>query len=154
MNYFLNNKKKDIIFDLPIKLIREKKIFVKFKSKILKNYWPFLPPTSCFTMKKSYFKKIFKLISNQKFINIWMDFRIVVASKYLFEQYNVINKNLTFYRQTNTNISSKFKFLSKNWWIRRKQAHSYIKFFFKKNNICYKKNIDYFITEWANFFIR
>ena len=153
MEYFLNNKSKNILYDLPIKVVGKKNFTVSLKKKFLKNYWPFLPPTSCFAMRRFYFKKIFKLISNKKFSDIWMDFRIVIASKYLFKQYWVVNKNLTYYRQINTNISSKFKFMSKNWWIRRMQAHHYIKYFFIKNNISYKKNFDYFITQFINFFI-
>ena len=153
MEYFSNNKSKNILYDLPIKVVGKKNFTVSLKKKFLKNYWPFLPPTSCFAMRRFYFKKIFKLISNKRFSDIWMDFRIVIASKYLFKQYWVVNKNLTYYRQINTNISSKFKFMSKNWWTRRMQAHHYIKYFFIKNNIPYKKNFDYFITQFINFFI-
>ena len=154
MKKFYNNKDLDIIYDLPTKVIGNKKNNIKYKKKFLSNYWPFLPPTSCISMRKIFFKKIFSLVSNKKFPDIWMDFRIVIAAKYLFKQYNIIEKNLTFYRQINTNISSKFRFLSQNWWIRRKQAHTYIKYFFTKNNIIYTNNFDYFLTQFVNFFIK
>ena len=42
------------------------------------------------------------------FTNIWLDLRILIYSKYL-HSYNVINENLTYYRQTDDNISSKFR---------------------------------------------
>ena len=51
-------------------------------------------------------------------------------------------------------VSSKFKFLSIPWWKRRKQAHEYVKYFFKKNNILYQKNLDYFLTFIVNLFIK
>ena len=52
---------------------------------------------------------MFKLIGYQKYTDVWMDFRICLYSKYILNEYNSINENLTYYRQTDTNISSGFK---------------------------------------------
>ena len=51
-------------------------------------------------------------------------------------------------------VSSNFKHMSFNWWKRRKEAHSYIKYFFSKNNIKYNHNSDFFVTNLINFFIK
>ena len=58
---------------------------------------------------------------------------MIVLSEYIYKDNTVyLNENLTYYRQTKTSISSKFKFLSKIWWKRRYQAHDYIKFFLRE----------------------
>ena len=76
-----------------------------------------------------------------------------VYSKFVLNNLVFVNKNLTYYRQTETNISSKFNYLSKNWWARRYQAHNYLKYFFEKNNIIHKKNFDFFLTSLVNKFL-
>ena len=150
MNKFMINKDNKIIYDLPIKKYSKKEKNIKMKKKFFETYWPYLPPTSCIAIKKSEFKSVIRLINFKYYPDIWFDFRIGIVSKYIFNQMNFINKNLTFYRQTSTNISSNFNYLSKNWWKRRNQAHSFIKFFFKRNKINYYKNIDYFFTKVVN----
>jgi len=153
MNEFQKNKKNNILFDLPIKKYDNEEILFKNKKKLFNNYWPYFPPTSCIALRKNDFDYIFKLVNYKIFPDIWLDFRIGIVSKYIFNQYNLINKNLTFYRQSNTNVSSNFFHLSRNWWKRRKEAHSYIQYFFNNNKIKYKKNLDYFLTNFINFFI-
>ena len=81
-----------------------------------------------------------------------MDFRIGIASKYIFNQLNILDEGLTFYRQSNTNISSNYKLFSKNWWKRRLEAHNFVIHFFKKNEILHSKNLDYLITNFVNKF--
>ena len=44
---------------------------------------------------------------------------------------NIIDEYLTYYRQIDGSASKNFKFLSKNWWFRRKQAHDFISFWKK-----------------------
>ena len=100
--------------------------------------------------QKDFFLKIYKEINTKNFIDIWFDFRISFVSFYKFNQYNFLKKNLTIYRKTNQNISSKFRHFSKAWWKRRLQAHNFIKFFFKKNQIQHSINLDYLITIFMN----
>lgn len=88
-----------------------------------------------------------------RFSDIWMDFRMGICSKYLFKDFNLIEKHLTFYRKTQGNISSNFKYLSFNWWKRRMQAYYFVSYFFKKNNLSFKKNLDFRLTSIINFFI-
>lgn len=154
LNEFLLNKNAEIIYDLPILKSSSKEIKIKRKKKIFKNYWPYIHPTSCIAIKRDCYLRNLKYLNFIDFKDLWLDFRICVISKYLLsENTYILNKNLTYYRQLETNISSKFKFLSKNWWKRREQAHEYIKIFFKKNNIIYKSNFDFFITKLANWFV-
>ena len=150
VNEFCQNQKINILFDLPVKKYTNKEILFKNKRKLFNNYWPYFPPTSCIAVRKNDFEYIFKLINYKLFPDIWLDFRIGIVSKYIFNQYNLINKNLTFYRQSTTSVSSNFVHLSRNWWKRRKQAHCYIQYFFKNNNIKYKKNLDYYFTKLIN----
>ena len=148
------NKNYKIIFDLPIKKFPKKEIKIYNKIFLDYNYWPYIPPTSCISIKRIYFIKLFSLINLKYFPDIWLDFRIGIIAKYILKDLIITNKHLTYYRQSNTNISSNFKYMSLNWWRRRKEAHSYIKYFFSKNNLNYHRNLDYFITNLFNFFIK
>lgn len=144
---FLKNEKYKLIFDLPILKYEKKLKFLKKKNKLLGNYWPYFPPTSCISIRKKQLLESIEILSEKNFPDITIDFRLGILSKYKFNEYNIIENNLTFYRQINSSISSNYIHLSRNWWLRRKQAHDYVKYFFDKNNFKYKKNIDYFITK-------
>ena len=141
-----------IIYDLPIKFSQNNYSTIKFKKKIIfKNFWPFYVPTSCISLKKNFFLRLFKKVNFKTFPNLWFDFRLCFSAIYLYNQYNFVKQNLTYYRQSNNNVSSKFKFLSKNWWQRRLEAHEFVKIFLKKNKIKYKKNFDFYLTKFVNY---
>ena len=154
VNLFNNNTNNiSLICDAPIEKFPNYQKKVKHKKKFFKTYWPYQPPTSCIAIKRKSFSEILKKVDFQFYSDIWLDFRIIVASVY-FQQKNLfINQNLTYYRKLDGSASSKFKYLSINWWRRREQAHNYVMFFFKKYNLNCKKNYDYFITKFVNFFI-
>ena len=105
-------------------------------------------------MKREEFKKMINKINFKLFPDIWMDFRIGLYLKYIKKHFFVLEKNLTYYRQSPEMISKNFKFLSFGWWKRRKQAHEYVGYFFSKNNVKHVKNFDYMLTSFINFFIR
>ena len=152
VNEFKNDEDKMIIYDLPIKFYQNNYSIIKFKKKIIfKNFWPFFVPTSCIFIKKKLFLELFKKVNFKSFPNLWFDFRISFSAIYLHNQYNFVKQNLTYYRQSNNNVSSKFRFLSKNWWQRRLEAHEFVKFFFKRNRIIYKKNFDFYLTKFINY---
>jgi glycosyltransferase involved in cell wall biosynthesis len=153
MNEYNKDKKINILYDLPIKKFTKKNIIINKKKNLIYNYWPYFSPTSCISIRRNKFKSIFSLVNLKSYSDIWLDFRIGIVSCHIFNQYNFIEKNLTFYRQGENNISSGFKHMSINWWKRRMQAHHYVKFFFLKNKIIYKKNLDYYATYLINFFI-
>ena len=154
ISYFQSNSHKNVLFDLPT-IVREKKHLKKEDSlKLLKTYWPYIHPQSCISIKRKIADKMFKLIEYQKYTDVWMDFRICLYSKYILNEYNSINENLTYYRQTDTNISSGFRKYSLNWWRRRKEAHSYLFSFAKDNNFKVSKNLDFIVTKFMNNFIK
>ena len=74
-------------------------------------------------MRRDDFKKIINRINFNLFPDIWMDFRIGLYLKYISKNFFILNKNLTYYRQSSEMISANFKFLSIAWWRRRMQAH-------------------------------
>ena len=155
MNEYKKNLNKKIIYDLPIKKKQNSLSKIKINNHYLyKNYWPFFVPTSCISMKKNFFKKIYETIDFKFFPNLWFDFRIGFSAIYIFKQYNFLKKNLTYYRQTEDSISSNFNYLSNNWWKRRLEAHEFVKFFFRKNRINYKKNLDYYLTNFICFLLK
>lgn len=136
-----------LVYDLPILKFQNKLKIVKNKRKFINNYWSYFPPTSCISIRRKEFINNFELLNKMDFPDVWLDFRLGILSKYFFKDFNVLNENLTYYRQTDSNVSSKFKYLSKNWWIRRSQAHDYVKYFFDKNSISYNRNLDFFLTK-------
>ena len=149
---FEKNNNLKIIFDLPIiKTDGNEKIP---KGQFLnKTYWPYIPPQSCISISRKYIEQVYDLIDFDLFPNIWMDFRIGIVSKYILDSYYILNKRLTYYRQSEKNISSKFKHMSKTWWKRRLEAHDYIKYFLLKHKIKHKKNLDYYFTKLINHFL-
>jgi len=153
-NFFIKNKQISSLFDLPIYKYKNELKFIKNKKKIISNYWPYIPPQSCITIKRDDFIIMFKKINFNLFPDIWMDFRIGLYQKYIKKDFNVLDKNLTYYRQSQDMISSNFKFLSFAWWRRRKQAHDYVQYFFNKNRINHTKNLDYLLTNLIYFFIK
>jgi glycosyltransferase involved in cell wall biosynthesis len=154
VNKFITLKNTEIIYDLPIYKYDNSIKKISYIKKIINNYWPYIHPQSCIAIKRELVEQMFDKICFESFPDIWMDFRIIIYSKYISKNFYILKENLTFYRQSSTNISINFKFLSKAWWKRRMQAHNFIKFFFKKNNIYYRKNFDYFITLFLNKFIK
>ena len=152
INFFLKNNEKKIVFDFPIILKKNKKINIKKKNNFFNTYWGYIHPTSCISIRKEFINELFENIVNEKFTDIWLDLRILLFSKYI-NKYNVIEENLTFYRQYEGNVSSKFKKFNKFWWKRRSQAHDYFFNLMKLNNINTKKNLDFYVTKLVNKFI-
>ena len=149
---FEKNNNLKILFDLPI-IKTDKGEKIPRKQFLNNTYWPYIPPQSCLSISRKYIEQIYDLIDFDLFPNIWMDFRIGIVSKYILDSYYILNKRLTYYRQSEKNISSKFKHMSKTWWKRRLEAHDYIKYFFLKHKIKHKKNLDYYFTKLINHFL-
>ncbi len=147
VNYFKNNKKAEIVFDYPF-IVENKNIYTgRNNNKILKTYWPYIHPTSCISIKRNSFLKMLDLVSYEDYTDVWIDLRICLYSKYILKDFHIMNENLTFYRKTVSNISSKFKKFSKNWWERRRQAHEFFQKFSQDNEINFDKNLDFFVTK-------
>ena len=154
VNFFNDNKDAKIVFDYPIVANKEKFINIKKKKKLINNLWPYIHPTSCISIKRDTFNEILKTVSIKLYPDIWLDFRLCIYSKYILKRMDILDKNLTYYRQNDASVSSKFKFLSNNWWKRRMEAHNYLIYFFGKENMKHQKNLDYFFTKIYNLFIK
>ena len=152
VDYFKKNPRSNIIFDLPIYYYsKSRKTFSKKlqnKNNIKKDIWPRFPIAgSCISFKRNFFKKFSKLINNKNFSMLTLDFRLAVIANTVLDDFNVLNKNLTFYFQDKKGEShSKFKKFSKHWWLRRKQAHDFMKMINKKHKISFKTKSDYLTT--------
>ena len=147
VNYFNNNKNAKIVFDYPL-IVENNNIYSeKTKFRFFKTYWPYIHPTSCISIKKNCFEDLLKVISYKDFTDVWLDLRICLFSKYILKDFHIINENLTFYRKTASNISSKFNKFSKNWWKRRMQAHQFFQKFSKDNELNFNKNFDFLLTK-------
>lgn len=155
VNFFENNSRNKILFDKPINYYSKNKFFLNndYKYSLKRKIWPKFPPTSCISLKKSYFSKIKNELKPKKFNLLSMDFRLAVISKFVFNDFKILNEHLTFYfHDEKGESSSNFKKFKKNWWLRRMQAHNYMKYLLKKNNLNYK-NLDYSITKIINLFL-
>ena len=87
----------------------------------------------------------------KKFYFIWFDFRIAIYSFLKDKNIYIYKKYLTYYRQLDNSASKKFKTFSKNWWLRRNEAHDFFEYLQKKINT--KKtnfSLDKIITKFVN----
>ena len=145
---FFRNKNINIIFDLPIYDFKNKKMKKKFKQKLfIVSSWPRFSPQSCITLRRSYAKELFKVSKIKKFSTIWFDFRIAIYTFLKFKKITILKKYLTYYRQNPNSASTQFKTFSKNWWIRRSEAHDYFSYISEKFKIKDPLSIDKLITK-------
>jgi hypothetical protein len=139
-----------VVFDKPIHIFSNNKKVYPFKNvnqKLKKNIWPKFPPQSCISIKKKFFKNYILEIINKNYSMLTLDFRISVLSSIVSADFFILSKNLTYYYQDIYGETlSKFKKFGVNWWLRREQAHNYVRYISKKYNIRYKINFDYIIT--------
>ena len=154
MNVFFSNETKDIVFDYPILTYENNKKEKVSPKTTINKYWGYIHPTSCIAARKKFILDNYHKLSINSYVDIWLDFRILIYCKYVFDNYIILNENLTFYRQSEINISSKFKKYSKNWWIRRNDAHKFLFDVTKKENIKIRKNFDYFLTKFLMLFLK
>ena len=141
----------EIFFDLPILVEGSKKTYIKKRTRYFGlNFFPFITQQSCLSAKREIFEDLLNKVNFKSFPDVWFDFRAGIYSKYKFSNVVIINDNLTFYRPTQTGISSKFKHLSRSWWKRRLEYHEYVKRYLKENNYSYNFNFDLLITKIVN----
>jgi hypothetical protein len=144
-----------VYFDLPIFYFNNKNNIKKkfYQKKFILSPWPKFTPQSCICIRKDYLNKIFKVISIKKFPHIWMDFRIAIYTYLKFGSINIVKKYLTFYQQSQSQVSRKYKILSKEWWERRLQAYEYLNFLCKKLNKKKFYTLDFLVTFFINKFL-
>ena len=89
--------------------------------------WPTIFPTSCISVRKKLFQNFFKNIYKNNFVNLEVDARLVIFSKFYMNEYNILNSKLTYYNFDPNGITAKIRKFSKKWWLRRSEAFSYLK---------------------------
>ena len=158
VDFFNNNQNLKLIIDSP--LIIKNNIKYKFKPKIKKNnfIWPSIFPTSTLSIRNNFFdnKKIKNLIFDysRKYNFLEIDFRIQSINYFILNSYKIRNDFLTNYRIVNHGIMSKQKKFTKVWWIKRMQAHNYCMMLHNEYSKFYKKNLDFKITKFINYFLK
>ena len=151
INKFNSSKSIKVLFDLPILKFQKKLITNKFvQKKFLFSNWPRFTPQSCISLESNYAKKIFKILKIKKYPTIWCDFRIATISFLQFKQIYIYEKYLTYYRQLNNSASKKYKTMSKDWWIRRSEAHEFFSNMSKKLKIKNRITLDKITTKLIN----
>ena len=151
VNYFSKNKNCNIVFDLPIYYYsKNKQIYLKniIKNKNKKDIWPSFPIAgSCISFHRKFYKKYSNIINAKKFSMLTLDFRLAAISNSILNDFRLLDKNLTFYFQDKKGESySNFMKYRKNWWLRRKQAHDFMRKINKKNKISLTTKSDYLVT--------
>ena len=154
ISYFTLKKENFFLFDLPKIFFsyKEIKFFKYYKRLSIAPMWPRFPPQSCISVRANILKSIFPVVIYKKFPNITLDFRLAVYSFFISKDFVITKKYLTYYFQDTFGESRKFIYLSKNWWLRRLEAHKYLRHFFNKNNLRYFYGIDFLITFILCFF--
>ncbi len=151
VNFFKKYNNISIVFDLPIYTFKNKKIKKKFTQKLfILSSWPRFSPQSCISLRRNYAKEIFKISKIKKFSTIWFDFRIAIYTFLKFKKIIILKKYLTYYRQNPNSVSKQFKTFSKNWWMRRSEAHDYFSYISKKIKIKDLLSVDKLITKFFN----
>ena len=150
-SFFLKNKKTISCYNKP--KVSKNQFVLKKKNK-LKLIWPSIFPTSCISVRRNFMESFFKYSNKNKFNNLEIDARIVIFSKFFFNEYKILDKELTFYNYDVNGITSNIKKFSKKWWLRRSEAFDYLKIILKRKNIKFEKNIDYLVTKTFNYIFR
>ena len=150
---FSKNPGVDIIFDTPSVLIDNKVLPLRLKKKLFNNNWPSTVPTSGISFRRNFFDMCLKSNLLVKYPTLEIDFRLNFFSEKINKNFIHLKKYLTFYRNVDDGIMSKLKKFSRKWWIKRLDAHFFIQYIYKKNNIKYFKNYDFYLTTIIVYFL-
>ena len=93
-------------------------------------------------MRRKFFQKCLNEKIFNKFNLLEIDFRITVLAISILKNYYITKENLTVYVYAKDGIISKIKKYSKKWWIKRSQAHDFMKYIYLKHNKTYGNKID------------
>jgi len=156
MNYFEMKNDLKFLMDKPYIFYNKNnkyRMTIRRRSELLIS-WPKISPQSCMVIKKNYLKKIFSKIKINKFPSIWFDFRLSLQVYLDYKKLIILDKYLTYYQQSTSAVTSKYKKFSSNWWKRRKEAYKFNTYLCKKNNLNPRISIDYFFSNLINLFIK
>ena len=144
---FLKNNNLDVVFDVPSILANNKFTRLKIKKKYNKNIWPTTIPTSGISFKRAFFENCLEFNLLDSYPTLEIDFRLNFFAQRIQKKFLTIEENLTIYRKVNDGIMSKVNFFSYNWWLKRLQAHYFIIKVYKKSELTYKGNYDFYLTK-------
>ena len=150
-HFFKQNNNLNSVFDFPI--CRKDQFSFRIKKDDL-SIWPSIFPTSCISTRREFFKRFIKHIKKNNFQNLEIDARLIIFSKFYYDEYNTLKSKLTIYNFDSQGITSKVSYFSKNWWLRRKQAFSYMSYILKLKNKKIKKGYDFYLTSIISFFLK
>ena len=142
-HYFKINKNLNSVYDMPRTQHNNFKLKNKYNKK---NIWPTIFPTSCISVRKSFFKNFIKNSEKNKFDHLEIDARIVIFFNFFYNEYNIFNKKLTRYNYDPDGITAGINKFSVKWWVRRYQAYLYLKILLQKKKIVFTPSFDYYIT--------
>jgi glycosyltransferase involved in cell wall biosynthesis len=150
-HFFKNNKKLNCVFDIPIN--NKAKFNLKNKSK---NYsiWSTIFPTSCISLRKNFLKSFLENINKADFPHLEIDARLSIFSKFYMNEYNVLNKKITYYNYDHNGITANIKKYSKTWWIRRSEAFTYLRIIMKKKKKPFILSFDYYLTNFFTILVK
>ena len=141
-SFFLKNPKKNFV----VNRLQNNKILNLNRIKFNKKKWPSIFPTSSISIRRAFFKRFIKYAEIKKFQNLEIDARMIIFTCFFNNDFNILEDRLTNYVTDKEGISSKYKFLSLNWWKKRKEAYSYLEFVLKNRNKLITKSFDYYFT--------
>ena len=149
--FFRKNKKLNCVFDIPINTHAQ----FNLKNKLI-NYsiWSTIFPTSCISLRRNSLMNFFKNANKENFPRLEIDARLSIFSKFYMNEYNILNKKLTYYNYDQNGITANIKKYSKIWWIRRSEAFAYLRIIMKKKKISFVLSFDYYLTNFFTFLVK
>jgi len=150
---FLKNNNLDVVFDVPTILANDKFTPLKIKKKYNRKIWPTTIPTSGICFKRVFFENCLEFNLFDGYPTLEIDFRLNFFAQRILRKFLIIEENLTIYRKVNDGVMSKIKFFSYNWWMKRLQAHYFINNVYKKSELPYKRNYDFYLTKSTVWFL-
>ena len=138
-DYFKKDKLRIVDKNLKIKTISSLYDFpetinnlFKYKEKNNDHIWPSIFPTSCMSITREKFKIFEKHVERSKYLNLEIDARLTIFLKFYFNEYNILEKNLTVYNYDENSITAKIRKYSVKWWLRRFEAYRYYQYILRK----------------------
>ena len=144
---FLKNNNLDVVFDVPTMLANNEFTPLKIKKKYNRKIWPTTIPTSGISFKRAFFEDCLEFNLFDSYPTLEIDFRLNFFAQRILRKFLIIKENLTIYRKVNDGVMSKIKFFSYNWWLKRLQAHYFINNTYKKSELPYERNYDFYLTK-------
>jgi len=145
--FFLKNINLNCVFDMPLNKLAK----FSLKKKIQKSsIWPTIFPTSCISLRRNFMINFLKNVNENDFPHLEIDARLTIFSKFYMNEYNIINKNLTYYNYDPNGITANIDKFSKIWWIRRSEAFSYLRNIMKKKQQRFIFSLDYYLTKFLS----